>query len=565
MTTNSDLFNLQNWNLTIPVDATGGIAGVAIIIPTLTGYEDTRYFYDAPDGAMVFRATVDGATTSGTKYARSELRELTNGKSAAWNLATGGTMTATVKIDQAPVMTNGAPGKMIVGQIHGKNDELVRLYWDNKSMYFANDLSGANNTENKFYFKNGAGLAPSIDIGEKFSYQIDARGDTLNVIIYADGDVYTSTTQINSVWQTDTLYFKAGVYLGVDESTSTGAGQVSFYALDMSHTPGYGLGGISLPPVDVVDHPPVVPVPDPVVVPPVVVLPDPPAVITLVGTNQIDKLIGGVEDNIVHANYGDDTVYGKDGNDTIYGDDGNDLLYGDNGNDILDGGVGNDTLYGGIGNDKLYGMSGNDKLYGDSGDDVLDGGVGNDVLDGGASADTLYGGTGVDSLNGGSGNDLLYGGSGNDTMEGGTGNDSLYGESNDDILSGGSGNDILDGGTGIDRLYGGDSSDTLIGGSGDDFLYGGLGKDTLTGGSGVDTFVFTEMPDYADVITDFQTGNDHIDIDALLGAAGVASLKVSGGNYGLYVDADGAGSGPAVLVVTFQGGVNPGAVQDLIA
>jgi serralysin len=62
-----------------------------------------------------------------------------------------------------------------------------------------------------------------------------------------------------------------------------------------------------------------------------------------------------------------------------------------------------------------------------------------------------------------------------------------------------------------DRLYGGDGNDTLIGGLADDTLDGGSGNDTLDGGAGEDTFVFRAGHD-ADIITDFETGIDTLDL-----------------------------------------------------
>jgi hypothetical protein len=240
---NSSLFNLANWKLTLPVDGTGGITGTAVEVLKLSGYE-SPYFYDDPDGSMVFTAAVAGATTSGTKYARSELREMNGTSLAAWKLSTGGTMTATLKVDSAPTLFNGTPGKEIIGQIHGKNDELIRLYWDNGAVYFHNDLSGSSNTEHAFQLTDAAGKTARVALGEKFSYMIDAHGSTLTVKVYTATDVFTSVTSINSIWQSDTLYFKAGVYLGVNETQGTGVGQTSFYGLDFSHTPGAGLGGL---------------------------------------------------------------------------------------------------------------------------------------------------------------------------------------------------------------------------------------------------------------------------------------------------------------------------------
>jgi len=147
-------------------------------------------------------------------------------------------------VDEVPRRHNGTEGRIIVGQIHGENDELVRLYYEYGTVYFANDQAGPDDEEQEFPLTNTAGAFPDIDIGETFSYLIDARGDTLTVEIHADGDVYASVTEVNDVWQEDRFYFKAGVYLGVNGRTGTGRGQVSFYALDLSHMPGEGRNGL---------------------------------------------------------------------------------------------------------------------------------------------------------------------------------------------------------------------------------------------------------------------------------------------------------------------------------
>jgi hypothetical protein len=204
-------FDLSNWKLTLPVDSSGSMSGTAVEVKSLTGYENSKYFYTGSDGAMVFYAPVEGATTSGSSYARSELREMKGTEKAAWSLSTGGFMSATLEVDAAP-NRDGAGGKIIVGQIHGQNDELVRLYWENGKLYFANDQAGSSNSEAKFYFVNASGQQPSVSLDERFSYTINAKGSDLEVTVFADGQVYKSVSKINSVWQSDTFYFKAGAY-----------------------------------------------------------------------------------------------------------------------------------------------------------------------------------------------------------------------------------------------------------------------------------------------------------------------------------------------------------------
>ncbi|MBM6581157.1 polysaccharide lyase family 7 protein [Microvirga sp. BT689] len=227
-------FDLSNWKITLPTDSNGGFSGTAMEVKNLSTYQNSKYFYTAADGAMTFMAPVDGATTSGSSYARSELREMNGTANAAWNLSTGGFMSATLEVDAAP-NRDGMGGRIIVGQIHGQDNELVRLYWENGKLYFANDQAGSSNSETKFYFVNASGQQPSVSLDERFSYTINAKGENLEVTVFADGQIYKSVSKINSVWQSDTFYFKAGAYLGANETNGTGYGQTSFYALNFNH------------------------------------------------------------------------------------------------------------------------------------------------------------------------------------------------------------------------------------------------------------------------------------------------------------------------------------------
>jgi Ca2+-binding RTX toxin-like protein len=225
-----------------------------------------------------------------------------------------------------------------------------------------------------------------------------------------------------------------------------------------------------------------------------------------------------LNDSLTGANVAD-TLVGLGGNDTLVGLGGNDSLDGLGGNDSLDGGTENDTLLGGDGNDTLIGDAAADHLHGQLGDDSLNGGAGADTLFGNDGTDTLLGGSATDSLDGGAGTDSLDGGSANDTLFGGTENDTLFGDTEDDSLDGGTGNDtlfggddddILIGGDGNDFLTGGTGNDSLTGGDGDDFLTGGDGTDTLTGGNGPDFFVYNNITDGIDSITDFNVAEDFL-------------------------------------------------------
>jgi hypothetical protein len=292
-------FALRNWKITLPTDASGNFARTAVEVKNLSGYQNASYFYTGSDGAMVFRAPVEGATTSGSRYARSELREMKGSERAAWKLAQGGVMSATLEVDTAPTLFSGKVGRVVIGQVHGQDKELVRLYWESNTIYFKNDQAGGGNKELRFDLKDAAGRKSNVSLDERFSYSIKAKGDFLEVVVRADGTVYKSQTRINDVWDADKFYFKAGVYLGVNETQGTGHGQTSFYALTYKHSFGSKAAAAS-------------------------------------SSSATTKVIKGTS--------GHNVLSGTSSKDKIYGHGGPDKLYGKSGNDTLVGGAGRDAF-----------------------------------------------------------------------------------------------------------------------------------------------------------------------------------------------------------------------------
>ena len=301
-----------------------------------------------------------------------------------------------------------------------------------------------------------------------------------------------------------------------------------------------------------------------------------------------DNLLGN-DNDVIDAGAGNDYVSGGQGDDMILGGDGNDTILGLNGNDSVDGGDGNDVLYGQSGDDTLVGGAGDDRLLSGDGADSLDGGdgldralyngtIGTDIdltdglaeSGGEAEGDTISNveefllSSGNDTFVGDANTTFVYSRDGDDDITTDTGAQSLYGNEGNDTLSagadddsvwGGSGDDDIDGGAGDDLLYGETGNDSIVGGAGEDILEGQEDDDTLTGGTGDDTYVFADGSG-ADVITDFDMGdddtdgftNDQLDISGLTDANGdpVNVWDV------VITDTNGDGTGDAIL--TFPNG-----------
>lgn len=143
----------------------------------------------------------------------------------------------------------------------------------------------------------------------------------------------------------------------------------------------------------------------------------------------------------------------------------------------------------------------------------------------------------------------------------------------DDIVRGGYTADDLSGGKGSDVMLGGSGDDSLKGGQGNDTIVGGAGADQLNGGAGLDTFRYAKASEGGDVIRGFSVADDTIEVSAagfggglVAGAldasrfvVGTAATQATGQfvyallQGELYWDADGTGSGAAVLVADFAG------------
>ncbi|MFD1704685.1 hypothetical protein ACFSCV_16890 [Methylopila henanensis] len=221
----------------------------------------------------------------------------------------------------------------------------------------------------------------------------------------------------------------------------------------------------------------------------------------------------------------------------IRGGTGSDTLYGSSANDVLDGGAGADVMNGGLGDDRYIVNSPLDRV----GEGSRDGGL--DTVVASVSYD-LSSASGIENLE-------LTAAARAATGVGNALANRITGNGYDNVLFGGAGDDVLLGGGGADRLY------------------GGLGNDILTGGRGADVFVFDTAlgPTNVDTVSGFAHGVDKIWLDSghpfqafekgpLSAEAFATHLVYDQATGNLSYDADGAGSGPAVLFARLSPGQN---------
>ena len=273
----SDNFDLSTWKITIPESESGVRDDDAIDISVaelINQYTHPAYFYTAEDGGMVFRCSPRGArTSSGTKYARTELREMLRGTDTSiptqgvnqnnWVFGSApqadidaaggfdGHMAATLAINEVTTTgDSGQVGRVVIGQIHANSDEPIRVYYrklpnnEKGTVYFAHEPR----TGSEIYIDDMIGSRSSsasnptdgIALNERFTYVIDVVGNMLTFTLSRTGkaDIIRQVDMSNSRFDESGqyMYFKAGVYVQNNTGNADDFTQATFYSIEKSHS-----------------------------------------------------------------------------------------------------------------------------------------------------------------------------------------------------------------------------------------------------------------------------------------------------------------------------------------
>jgi poly(beta-D-mannuronate) lyase len=220
-TTPATVRDLSSWKLTLPIDVDGKAHADEIVQPALGTFQHPDFFFvNQQQDGVVFRAPAGGSTTKGSKYPRSELREMSadGGKSIAWGTDDG--ELHTMKLSLAITATPRVKPHVVCAQIHDADDDLLMIRLEgSKLMIERNDL-------------------PNVLINKQ--YQV---GTPLDIAIQAGkGRVRVQCNGEQSLdWKVSRsgCYFKAGCYTQSNPERGEAAdafGEVTIYRLSVAHS-----------------------------------------------------------------------------------------------------------------------------------------------------------------------------------------------------------------------------------------------------------------------------------------------------------------------------------------
>lgn len=227
----SDDFDLTHWKLTLPASASGTADGKPVEIPAAqlsAGYTSELFFYSGVNREMIFWCPVDGVTTKGSAYPRTELREVIvpTDDNVCW--AAPGTHVLDVRCRVSEVPSSQ---KVIVGQIHGFSGEARPLI----KLQFVKDRIEALVKESPKEPKDLKLTFPEVGLGKDFDYEIKLQDGLLSVTV--NGRTQSiNVFEKDPEWATQTLYFKVGAYVQDNEGPASEGARVSIFRMRVSHS-----------------------------------------------------------------------------------------------------------------------------------------------------------------------------------------------------------------------------------------------------------------------------------------------------------------------------------------
>ncbi|WP_216648145.1 polysaccharide lyase family 7 protein [Isoptericola chiayiensis] len=213
--------DLTDWKVTLPTGSDN--SPTEILQPDLADFSAAPWFQvnDKCTGIQ-FRAPVDGVTTSGSGYPRSELREMTDDgtEKASWS-TTSGTHTMTFRTD-----FNHLPEDkphLVGAQIHGGGDDVTVFRLEGTELYITDGDDSHHHL-----------VTDDYQLNTVFEGKFVAANGQIDV--YYNDELQTT---IDS--DEDENYFKAGAYTQANCSNSspcndTNYGQATLYKLDITHS-----------------------------------------------------------------------------------------------------------------------------------------------------------------------------------------------------------------------------------------------------------------------------------------------------------------------------------------
>jgi hypothetical protein len=189
------VLDLSHWKLTVPMSSNGLGPAAEIKQPQLALFQDRHVFFVDPRAkAVIFRAPCGGVTTKGSKYPRSELREMSgsNPESPA-DWATTDSEIHTLTVIEAVTHLPDHKPHVCCAQIHDAKSDLIEVRVERGKLFVQRDKA------------SDAELDANYQLGTFFELKIVAGQGHVQAF-------YNGVPKMDWEVSRKGCYFKAGCY-----------------------------------------------------------------------------------------------------------------------------------------------------------------------------------------------------------------------------------------------------------------------------------------------------------------------------------------------------------------
>jgi hypothetical protein len=217
----AQVLDLAGWKVTMPTGSDDKPKEVEQ--PDLATFDETPWFQPTQGcQGVAFRAPVNGITTSGSHYPRSELREMgPDGEPAEWSSGSG---THTFVVTEAfTALPQGRPN-LVGAQIHDDSDDISVFRLEGSDLY----VTKGSNPHYKLITSNYV-------LGTRFEAKFVVDDNTVQAF-------YNGQPQTTFPAKFSDAYFKAGAYTQANceedgvPCTSSNYGETTIYSLRATHS-----------------------------------------------------------------------------------------------------------------------------------------------------------------------------------------------------------------------------------------------------------------------------------------------------------------------------------------
>ncbi|MEO1230793.1 MAG: polysaccharide lyase family 7 protein [Myxococcota bacterium] len=223
-----DVLPMDYWKITIPfTSASGGSGGntnkaAEVDWPNISTYERSPYFTNSGCNYVQFRAHVGGATTNGSGYPRSELREMNyRGSETSWSSGSG---THSMEVDLRVTALPPVKDHITVMQIHDGGDDVITFRLEGSKLFL--EVNGS----------DGPVATSNYTLGTRVRLKFVVSNNQTRC--YFNGSLFHTHNESYSG-----AYFKTGAYVqsacsgskDVPGESCSSYGEVEIFDIDLSH------------------------------------------------------------------------------------------------------------------------------------------------------------------------------------------------------------------------------------------------------------------------------------------------------------------------------------------